>query len=101
MQLAPDRAYDLILHGEDVRDRALIPNTPDASAITRIRQFDLDDQSVATLLDAPGNHGAHIERGSDLARIDFTAFVCENSSSRHHFQLRQLRQISSQAFCDA
>src|SRR5262249_5288198 len=104
-QLQPQLSADLLryvaLQREDVGERAALLLAPELSVTAHVYKFGLDDQRIAELQNAPGEHGAHAQLPADFLRIDFLAFVAKNRAARDDAQLRQLREAIDDAFGDA
>src|SRR5215475_10992394 len=106
VQTQPQRlgylAGDLLLHGQQVGERALIAFAPELRAGGGIHQLNVDDQPVAQALHAACDYRAYLQRLAHLTRIDFAPFVGKDDAARHHSAQRgQLRQAVDQVLGDA
>src|SRR5262249_19034048 len=94
-------ARNLLLHGQQVGERALIPLAPELRAGGGVHQLNVDDQPIAQALSAAGDHRPHLERLAHLTRINFAPFVSEDNAARHHSAQRgQSRQTADQILGD-
>ena len=91
-------ARDVALDLRDVGQLAGIMGTPNLGAIGRIDQVRLHTHLVATLGDAPNQHGAHLQPLANLARIFLAALEAKHGAARHDFHVGQLRERADQAF---
>src|SRR5262249_26059496 len=97
-----DLAGDLLLHGQQVGERALIAFAPELRAGGGIHQLNVYDQPVAQALNAAGDYRAYLQRLAHLTRIDFAPFVGKDDAARHHSAQRgQLREAVDQILGDA
>ena len=71
------------------------------AAIAGINQLGADVQCVPSLRDSALEDRAHAQLAAKSLSIRFFPLVAENGVSRHHFQIRQLRQAVDEAFGDA
>ena len=99
--LLRDVAHDVVLHGQQIGELALILFAPQARAVARVGDFDADEQLVADFLYAPAHHGAHFQFLACLHRIDDTPLISEHRAARHHAQVGQTRKIVNEAFGQA
>jgi hypothetical protein len=88
-----DVARDLILHGEDVAERAVVALGPDMRAGFRLDQLRGDAHARADRAVAALHHVAHAELAADAADVDRASLVGEARVARDHEQPAQPRQV--------
>src|SRR5215471_12663881 len=102
VQLGLDRRHDpfgdLVLHGEDVAEIAVVALGPNVIAGFRLDQLRGDPQPVAALADASFEHVAHAELASDLLHINRAAFVDEAAVACDDKEPPELRQRRGDVF---
>ena len=75
-----DAAGDLVLHGENVAELAVVSFGPVMAAGRRIDELRGDAQPVAGPAHAAFEHVAHAERARDFLHVDGAVLVDEASS---------------------
>ena len=91
LEAGGDLAGNLLLHGEDVGELAVVVALPpDLSAVRGVGELGRHDERVALLHDASGQHRVDAEVASKSGQIDAGASVAERRCPSEDFQLRQL-----------
>src|SRR5262249_11894356 len=86
---------------QDVGELPAVVLAPDLRAITPIHELRLHDESVASMKDAPAQHGSNTELAADALRIRGAALVTGDRAARHDPDSRQLRQTVDDALGDS
>ena len=76
-QRSRDRARQLVLHGEHVRQGPLVPLRPELVAVGHVDQLGRDPDPVAGLAHAAFEQGVHLEPLADLPGVDALALEGE------------------------
>src|SRR5262249_25285409 len=78
-----DFTRDFFLERQDVGELPAVVLAPDLRAITPIHELRLHDESVASMKDAPAQHGSNTELAADALRIRGAALVTGDRAARH------------------
>ena len=78
LEAGGDLARNFLLHGEHVRELAIVVALPpDLGAVRGVGKFGRHDERVALLQDASGQHGVHAEVAAKGGRVDAGAPVAK------------------------
>ena len=100
-QLLRDFGRDVILHGEDIGDLAIVTSAPQFGAVRDVNQVSFDVKGVAALGHLPRDYCLNVEIAPDLSRIYVTVLVGKHGIVRQHPEVGKLRKTANQAFRDA
>ena len=101
VEMARDRARDLVLHGEALRRLALEAIGPDLQPGRDVDQRRIDAQAAVLQLHAALDHVAHAELVADRRDVDRPARIDARGRARDHAQGRHARQLVGQIVGDA
>jgi len=91
-QLLHDRLSDVVLHREDVVQRAVVGLRPQRRALGDVDELHRDPHAVAGLAHAAVEHGRHVQLARDLRDVVAAVLELERRCARRHAQPRHLRQ---------
>ncbi len=96
-----DGIHDLVLHGEDVFEVAIVPLGPELAAVGRVDELAADADALARATHAPGNDVANPEIAAHLPRVDGSTFVGEYGAPSDDREQAPTRQAHGEIFRDA
>ena len=91
-------ARDLVLHGEDVGQRAVVALGPDLTTRRGIDHPHREAKPLPRSADAAFQHVTNSEAGTRIDRRACTRLQCEARLTRRHEQPGNLRQLGDQVF---
>src|SRR5258705_9626971 len=95
-----DGVGDLVLHGENVGEVAVVTLRPDMTARCGVVELRSDAYAIAAPSHTAFEHVAHPELGSDLLYLDRLALVGERRVARDHEEPAQFRESGYDVFAD-
>ena len=96
-----DHADDVVLHGKDILDLAVIAFGPQIVAGFRFDQLDGNAELRARAPDAAFHHIMHAEFTSDLAHIHGLSAIAEGGIAGNDMELAEAREFADDVFGDA
>ena len=100
-KLIHDLLRNFRLHRQQIRRLAIVLLPPQLGILFRVHQFGLDNQRIAALQHASGEHRSHSQLFAQLPGIQILVLVVENRAARHDAKIGKLRKIVDQSFGDA
>src|SRR6266508_3847551 len=92
---------DLVLHGKNVLQVAVIPLGPYVKPACRVKELRCDPDATPRFANTAFQHIAHPELSADLLHLHRLAFVGEDRIPRDDKETRDLREISNEIFSNA
>src|SRR6266478_4854818 len=91
---------ELFPESNHIRELAIVLLSPDVAAVAGIDQLGADVQCVPSLRDSALEDHTHAQLAANRLNVRIFSLVAKNRVSRHHFQIRQLRQAIDEALGD-
>lgn len=97
-QLGRHGAGDIVLDGQDIGELAVVLIAPEIMICVGVDEFGADDELIAALHDASGDHAIDFQIAGDGLRIEIMPLVAKDGGAGHNGQMRNLGKLVDQAF---